>query len=96
VNIIRKHVGCEVEPRSTNLNASGISPDHSIVKKAERLGIRTYGSKTMSDQVHMTFNSVKIGPGDTHRSHTADEFIYLDEIREGIKIYINLLDQLEI
>lgn len=96
VNIIRKHVGCEVEPRSTNLNASGISPDHPIVKKAKRSGIKTYGSKTMSDQVHMTFDSVKIGPGDTHRSHTADEFIYLDEIREGIKIYINLLDQLEI
>ncbi|MBD3617428.1 MAG: M20 family metallo-hydrolase [Gracilimonas sp.] len=96
VNIIRKHVGCEVDPRSTNLNASGISPDHSIVIKARQSGIRTYGSKTMSDQVHMTFDSVKIGPGDTHRSHTADEFIYLDEIREGIKIYIQLLNQLEI
>lgn len=96
VTIIRRHVGCEVSPRSTNLNASGISPNHTIVKKAKQLGIKTYGSKTMSDQVHMIFNSVKIGPGDTHRSHTVDEFICLNEIREGIKIYINLLDQLEI
>jgi acetylornithine deacetylase len=96
VEIIRKHVDCEVTPRSTNLNASGISPDHSIVKKARSLGIKSYGSKTMSDQVHMPFHSVKIGPGNTHRSHTADEFIYLDEIREGIKTYINLLDGLKI
>jgi len=96
VEIIRKHVDCEITPRSTNLNASGISPDHPIVKKAHSLGIKSYGSKTMSDQVHMPFNSVKIGPGNTHRSHTADEFIYLDEIREGIKTYIKLLDQLKI
>ncbi|MEX0844170.1 MAG: M20 family metallo-hydrolase [Balneolaceae bacterium] len=96
VEIIRKYVDCEVKPRSLNLNASGISMDHSIINKAQKLGIKTYGSKTMSDQVHMPFNSVKIGPGDTHRSHTADEFIYLDEIRDGIKTYIELLDGLVI
>lgn len=96
VEIIRKQVSCEVNPRSLNLNASGIEMRHTVVKKAEELGIKTYGSKTMSDQVHMPFNSVKIGPGNTHRSHTADEFIFLDEIREGIKTYIKLLDQLEI
>lgn len=96
VEIICKHVDCEVTPRSTNLNASGISMEHPVVKKAQKLGIKTYGSKTMSDQVHMPFDSVKIGPGNTHRSHTADEFIYLDEIHEGIKTYIKLLDQLEI
>ncbi|MDR9416377.1 MAG: M20 family metallo-hydrolase [Gracilimonas sp.] len=96
VEIIRQHVDCEVHPRSLNLNASGISMDHAVVKKAKELEIRTYGSKTMSDQVHMPFNSVKIGPGNTHRSHTADEFIYLDEIRDGIKTYIQLLDQLEL
>ncbi len=96
VEIIRKHVDCEVNPRSTNLNASGIALKHPIVKKAMEMGLKTYGSKTMSDQVHMSFESVKIGPGDTHRSHTADEFIYLDEIREGIKTYIKLLDGLEL
>lgn len=96
VEIVRKHVDCEVNPRSTYLNASGISLDHPVVIKAQQLRLKTYGSKTMSDQVHMPFNSVKIGPGNTHRSHTADEFIFLDEIRDGIKTYIKLLDQLEI
>jgi acetylornithine deacetylase len=96
VDIIRKYVDCEVNPRSLNLNASGVDMNHAIVHRANELDIRTYGSKTMSDQVHMPFNSVKIGPGDTRRSHTADEFIYLDEIREGIKTYINLLDGLKI
>ena len=96
IDIIRDHVDCEITPRSTNLNASGISTEHPVVRKGEKLGIKAYGSKTMSDQVHMPFNSVKIGPGNTHRSHTADEFIYLDEIREGIKTYIKLLDNLQI
>ncbi|SMO57551.1 M20 family metallo-hydrolase [Gracilimonas mengyeensis] len=96
VESIRQYVDCEVKPRSLNLNASGISLDHPVVKKAESLGIRTYGSKTMSDQVHMPFDSIKMGPGNTHRSHTEDEFIYLDEIREGIKTYVKLLDGLEI
>lgn len=96
VEIIRQHVDCEVQPRSLNLNASGISLDHPVVKKATDLGIRTYGSKTMSDQVHMPFDSIKMGPGDTQRSHTEDEFIYLDEIREGIKTYIKLLDRIDI
>lgn len=96
VEIIRQHVECDISPRSTNLNASGIDMKHPVVMKAKELGIKTYGSKTMSDQVHMPFNSVKIGPGNTHRSHTVDEFIYLDEIRDGIKSYISLLDRLEL
>lgn len=93
VQLIRKHVDCEVTPRSTNLNASGVEPDHPVIQRAKELGLKTYGSKTMSDQVHMPFDSVKIGPGDTRRSHTADEYIKLDEIRNGINTYINLLDQ---
>lgn len=96
VEIIKKHVDCEVNPRSLNLNASGISLDKPIVKKGQELRIKTYGSQTMSDQVHMPFPCIKIGPGDTKRSHTADEFIYLKEIEEGIKIYNKLLDGLEI
>ncbi|MEX0721420.1 MAG: M20 family metallo-hydrolase [Balneolaceae bacterium] len=93
---IRKNVECEVKPRSLNWKTSSISDDHAIVQKAKKLGIKTYGSQTMSDQVNMTFPTVKIGPGDTHRSHTIDEYIYLDEIRDGIKIYIELLDGLEL
>lgn len=96
VEIIKEHVSCDVNPRSLNLNASGIALDHPAVKRGEDLGIRTYGSKTMSDQVHMPFQCIKMGPGDTKRSHTADEFIYLDEIRQGIEIYLNLLNGLKI
>lgn len=96
VEIIRKHVECEVNPRSLNLNASGIDADHPLVKKGKELGIKTYGSQTMSDQVHMQFPCIKMGPGDTKRSHTTNEFIYLDEIEDGIEIYLELLDGLEI
>jgi len=96
VEEIRKHVDCEISPRSLNLSASGISEEHPVVKKGKELGIRTYGSQTMSDQVHMPFQCIKMGPGDTHRSHTADEYIYLKEIEEGIETYIRLLDKLKI
>lgn len=96
VEVIQKYVESEIVPRSLNLNASGISLDHPVVKKGQEMGIRTYGSQTMSDQVHMPFQCIKMGPGDTRRSHTADEFIYLDEIREGIDIYLKLLNGLEI
>lgn len=96
VEVIEKYVDSEIVPRSLNLNASGISLDHPVVRKGKELGIRTYGSQTMSDQVHMPFQCIKMGPGDTRRSHTADEFIYLDEIREGIDIYLKLLNGLEI
>lgn len=96
VDIIKQNVECEVKPRSLNLKASGINLKHPIVEKAEKLGIQAFGSQTMSDQVHMPFNSVKIGPGNTHRSHTADEFIYLSEIEDGIEKYIKLLEGLTI
>lgn len=92
VEIIRNHVECEINPRSLNLNASGTSPNHPVVRKGKKLGIKVYGSQTMSDQVHMPFPCIKIGPGDTKRSHTADEFIYLQEIENGIKVYLDLLN----
>jgi len=96
LSTIRKHVECDVNPRSLNLNASGISLDHPIVQKGKEIGIRTYGSQTMSDQVHMPFPCIKMGPGDTRRSHTADEFIYISEVEKGIEIYLELLKGLEI
>lgn len=96
VEIVRKYVDCDVNPRSLNLNASGIDSEHPIVKKGKKAGIVTYGSQTMSDQVHMPFPCIKMGPGDTHRSHTADEYIYLEEIKSGIEIYLNLLNGLNI
>lgn len=92
VDIISQHIASEATPRSLRLNSSGISPDHPFVKRAVTLGRTIFGSPTLSDQALMTFPSVKIGPGDSARSHTADEFILLSEIREGIELYVRMLD----
>ncbi len=92
--IIQQHVNCEITPRSMRLRPSAISSDHPIVKAGICLGRNTFGSPTTSDQALMPFPSVKIGPGDSARSHTADEFIFLSEVEEGIRIYIQLLNQI--
>ncbi len=86
----------EVKPRSFRLNSSGISVDHPIARKAMEMGIKVYGSPTTSDQAIMPFPSVKMGPGDSVRSHSADEFIYKSEILSGIELYIKLLEGLKI
>ena len=65
--------------------------DREIVKSGLKLGRTCYGSPTTSDKALMPFPALKIGPGDSARSHTADEYIYTDEIKEGIEIYISLL-----
>ena len=96
LEIIKKNVKCEVNPRSVRLNPSGISLEHPIVKRGLELGMKPYGSPTLSDQALMPFTSIKIGPGDSARSHTADEFIFVDEIKKGIKGYIELLSGLSI
>jgi len=92
---IRKNVQCQVVPRSMRIRPSAIPGSHPFVKKAKELGFRTYGSPTTSDQALMPFPSVKIGPGDSARSHTADEFIYLDEITDGIEKYIQLISSIQ-
>ena len=94
LKIIQSKVRSEVKARSTRLNPSGVSKEHPILKAAEALGINTYGSPTLSDQALMPFESVKFGPGDSARSHMADEYIFLNEIEEGISAYINLLNHL--
>ena len=91
VEHIKKHVSCEVTPRSLRLNSSSIPKTHAIVQAGIALGRTTYGSPTSSDQAVMNFPSLKMGVGDSARSHTADEFIYLTEITEGIDLYCNLL-----
>ncbi|MCP9768688.1 M20/M25/M40 family metallo-hydrolase [Lacihabitans sp. LS3-19] len=96
LEIIEQNVKCEVKPRSIRLNPSGISEDHPIVKRGISLGMKPYGSPTLSDQALMPFTSIKIGPGDSARSHTADEYIFVAEIEKGIAGYIGLLDNLEI
>ncbi len=95
-DIIIKNVDCEAIPRSTRLNSSRISLDHPVIKRGIKLGREYYGSPTTSDQALMNFTTLKIGPGDSARSHTADEFIKISEIREGIGLYYQLLNDLDI
>ncbi|MFI3263330.1 MAG: M20 family metallo-hydrolase [Rikenellaceae bacterium] len=92
VEIVRKNVSSSVVPRSVRLRPSFISKNHPIVKSGSDLGLSCYGSPTISDQSLMPFPTLKIGVGDSKRSHTADEFVYLQEIYDGIDIYINLLN----
>ncbi len=91
LRLIDKYVKCDVVARSTRLQASGLPQDHFIFDVAEELEIETFGSPTLSDQALMPFYTVKIGPGDSARSHTANEFIKLKEIEEGIAGYIKIL-----
>lgn len=94
--IIRQHMhNTEVTARSTRLNSSRIPLDHPLVKRGTELGLTYYGSPTTSDQAILRTTSMKIGPGDSARSHSADEYVYLEEIEKGIKVYIQLLDNLE-
>lgn len=91
---IRRMVQSEIKPRSIRLNSSRIELSHPFVQRALMMGLKPFGSPTLSDQALMPFPSVKIGPGDSARSHIADEYICPDEIREAIDAYVRLLDQL--
>ena len=92
--IICDYVKCEVTPRSFRLQPSGLPEGHLLFDCAKNLKIKTYGSPTLSDQAFMSFPSVKIGPGNSARSHTADEYIGIGEIKDGIKMYKKILDYL--
>ncbi len=96
LQLIKGSVMCSVQERSTRLNSSAIDMSHPIVQRGMSIGLTPFGSPTMSDQALMPFTSIKIGPGDSARSHTADEFIRIDEIHDGIDKYISLLDGLTI
>jgi acetylornithine deacetylase len=92
-DILQEKSPCtKITPRSLRLNSSSISTNHELVKAGIEIGRKTYGSPTLSDQAALSCQSLKLGPGDSTRSHSADEFIYLAEIEEGIKIYIELLN----
>lgn len=93
LDVTRSNVQSEVKPRSTRLRSSAITLDHPIVEAGLKMGRTYYGSPTTSDKALMNFPALKIGPGDSARSHTADEYIYIDEIKEGIEVYIQLLKQ---
>lgn len=90
---ITQNVKCEVLPRSMILKSSSISENHPIVQAGKSIGMTCYGSPTSSDQAVMDFPSIKIGPGDSARSHSADEFVYLHEIHDGIAKYVQLLEK---
>ena len=94
VAILQKEAPCNsIIPRSIKLNSSSIPIDHPLVIAGVEIGRSTYGSPTLSDQAVLSCPSLKLGPGDSTRSHSADEFIYLNEIEEGIRIYIELLEK---
>ena len=84
----------QVETRSLRMRSSTIPAEHPLVKAGLSLGKKTYGSPTTSDKALMPFPALKAGPGDSARSHTADEFIYLQEINDGVEFYIDLLKKL--
>lgn len=92
--IIDQLIDSDVAPRSLRLNSSGIPVDHPIVQRGISLGLSYYGSPTTSDQAVIPYPSIKLGPGDSARSHTADEYILISEIEDGFKIYVDLLTNL--
>lgn len=96
LKVIQENTEAQITPRSTRLSSSGISLEHPAVKRGQSLGLDCYGSPTLSDQALLDLPTLKIGPGKSERSHTADEFVLRSEIKEGIRIYIELLRGLEI
>lgn len=96
LDIIGCNVSSEVKARSTRLNSSSISAEHPLVKRAVELGRKPYGSPTLSNQALLSIPTLKMGPGDSSRSHTANEYIRISEIREGMKLFAEMLDGLKL
>ena len=90
---IKANTTCDVQPRSSRLRSTAIALDHPLVKAGIHLGRSYYGSPTTSDKALMPFPTLKFGPGDSARSHSADEFIWVHEIGDGIQMYADLLNQ---
>jgi acetylornithine deacetylase len=94
LQIVRENINSQVTPREFYLKPSAIDQGHPIVHAGIMAGCNTYGSPTTSDQAVLNIPSVKLGPGDSARSHMADEYIYISEIHQGIKVYIQILETL--
>jgi acetylornithine deacetylase len=94
LTIVKQNLRSEITPRSMRLNSSKISLEHPLILRGLTLGLSHYGSPTLSDQALMNFPTLKVGPGDSARSHTADEFIFLTEIEAGMALYTQLLTNL--
>ena len=91
-DILQKEAPCELVPKSLNKDSSSIAIDHPLVKSGIALGRTTYGSPTLSDQAKLSCQSLKLGPGHSPRSHSADEFIYVKEVEEAVGLYIDILE----
>lgn len=96
LSIIKDSVKCDVKERSTRLNSSHIDSGHPVVQRGLSLGLEAFGSPTTSNQTVVDFTTIKIGPGQSSRSHTADEYIETEEITSAISTYVALLDGLKI
>ena len=94
LSIIQEHIALEVVPRTVRLRSTSIALDHVLVKAGLALGKSYYGSPTSSDKALMPFPTLKMGPGDSARSHSADEFIFIQEIEAGVSTYIQLLENI--
>ena len=90
--LLKAEAPCIMQERGLKLNSSKIDKNHALVQSGIALGRETYGSPTLSDQAALTCQSLKLGPGDSTRSHSADEYIYVQEIEEGIDLYIKILE----
>ena len=94
--LIKQSVSCEVKERSTRIGSSHIDMSHPVVQRGLSLGLEAFGSPTTSNQAVVPFTTLKIGPGQSSRSHTADEYIEIQEITSAVETYVSLLDGLEI
>ena len=95
LGLIKDAVKCEVKERSTRIGSSHLPVSHPIVRRGLSLGLQPFGSPTTSNQALCSFPTLKIGPGDSARSHGPDEYVGIDEIVRGVEIYVRLLDQLD-
>ncbi len=91
-HFIKEHLKSEVKAHSFRLKSSRIDPEHPLIKKCVSMGMKPFGSPTLSDQALMSFPSFKLGPGESSRSHSADEFIRIEEIQDAIHKYTEILD----
>jgi acetylornithine deacetylase len=91
MEVIKQNIQSSIQPRGFRLRSSSIAVDHPLIKAGIELGRTYYGSPTTSDKALMNFPALKMGPGNSARSHSADEYIYIEEIKKGIELYIQLL-----
>jgi acetylornithine deacetylase len=96
LELIRSVCGAKLSPRSTRLRSSALDPEHFLMKAVRATGLKPFGSSTLSDMALIPFPSVKMGPGESSRSHTAGEYIRISELEQGVGAYCSFLDHMEV